>query len=76
MNAFNMRTAIRIAAVSVLLAGISSPIAWFVSLENEEESIVSLAMEESRHLLDFNQAVAFADDDDDDAAAPPFFDFF
>lgn len=57
MNAFNKRTAIRIAVVSILLASITSPLAWFFAKEHEEESIVSLASEESRRLLDFNKAV-------------------
>ena len=63
MNPFNRRTAIRIAAVSTLLAAIASPLAWFSSQESEEESIVALAMEESRHLLDFNKAVSLEGDD-------------
>jgi HD-GYP domain-containing protein (c-di-GMP phosphodiesterase class II) len=57
MKAFNRRTAIRIAAVSTLLAAIAAPVAWFVSLESEEESIVALATEESRDLLSFNKAM-------------------
>ena len=61
MNPFNRRTAIRIAAVSTLLAAIASPLAWFSTQESEEESIVALAMEESRHLLDFNKAVSLDD---------------
>lgn len=51
MNAFNRRTAIRIAIVSVLLAIVASPIAWFVAHKNAEEATVSLAMEDSRRLL-------------------------
>lgn len=58
MNTFNRRTAIRIAAVSVLLAAVASPIAWFVARENAEEATVSLAMEESRRLLRHFDAVA------------------
>ena len=61
MNPFNRRTAIRIAAVSTLLAAVASPLAWFSTQESEEESIVALAMEESRHLLDFNKAVSLDD---------------
>lgn len=51
MNLFQKRTAIRIAAVSILLACIASPLSWYVARENAEESIVSLAMEESGRLL-------------------------
>ena len=51
MNPFQKRTAIRIAAVSVLLASIASPASWFVARENAEESVVSLAIEESGRLL-------------------------
>jgi HD-GYP domain-containing protein (c-di-GMP phosphodiesterase class II) len=57
MNAFQKRTAIRIAAVSVLLAALASPAAWFVAREGAEESIVSLATEESRRLLDHYNAI-------------------
>ena len=60
MSSFKQRTAMRIAAVSILLACISSPIAWFVSLENAEESVVALAMDESRHLLIHHNAVELA----------------
>ncbi len=51
MNTFQKRTATRIAAVSILLACIASPIAWFVEREGTEESIVALAIEESGRLL-------------------------
>lgn len=57
MNPFQKRTAIRIAAVSVILASIASPASWFVARERSEESIVALATEESRGLIDqFNAA--------------------
>lgn len=61
MNPFNQRTAVRIAAVSILLAALASPIAWFVARENAEENTVSLAMEESRRLLGFFDALALDD---------------
>lgn len=51
MNSFNRRTAVRIAIVSVLLAAVASPVAWFVSHTNAEKATVSLAMEESRRIL-------------------------
>lgn len=61
MNPFNQRTAVRIAAVSILLAAIASPIAWFVARESAEENTVSLAMEESRRLLGFFDALVLDD---------------
>jgi HD-GYP domain-containing protein (c-di-GMP phosphodiesterase class II) len=51
MNAFQKRAALRIAAVTLILASVASPAAWFVARENAEESVVSLAIEESRRLL-------------------------
>jgi len=51
MNAFNRRTARRIAAVSLVLAAVTSPLAWFVAQENAEQDSVALAMEETRRLL-------------------------
>ncbi len=51
MNSFQKRTAARIAMVSILLACIGSPIAWFVQRENSEEAIVALANEEAGRLL-------------------------
>ena len=51
MNAFNRRTARRIAAVSLVLAAVASPLAWFVAQENAEQDSVALAMEETRRLL-------------------------
>ncbi len=51
MNPFKRRAATRIAAVSLLLAAIASPLAWYVERENAEQGVVALAMEESRRLL-------------------------
>ncbi|MDR3371659.1 HD domain-containing phosphohydrolase [Rhodoferax sp.] len=51
MNTFQKQTALRIAAVSLLLASLASPLAWYVTREHAEESIVSLANEESGRLL-------------------------
>lgn len=51
MNAFNRRTALRIALVSLTLAALASPVAWYAARENAEDSVVSLAMEESRRFL-------------------------
>lgn len=47
MNAFNRKTATRIAAVSLLLAAVASPLAWFVARENAEQGTVAFAIEES-----------------------------
>lgn len=57
MNTFQKRTAIRIAAVSVVLASLASPVAWLVARERAEESIVSLAIEESGRLLHHYDAI-------------------
>ncbi|WP_428827379.1 HD-GYP domain-containing protein [Azonexus sp. IMCC34842] len=51
MNSFNRLTAVRIATVSLLLAAVASPVAWFVARESAEESTVLLAMEESQRLV-------------------------
>ena len=51
MLSFKQKLALRIAAVSLLLAGIASPVAWLVSRENAQETIAAFAMEESRRLL-------------------------
>ena len=60
MNDFNRRTAVRIAGISILLAAIASPIAWFVTQERTEEATVSLAIEESKRLLQHFDATELA----------------
>lgn len=50
MNPFNRRAGIRIAAVSVLLAAVASPLAWLVAHETAEANTVSMAVEESQRL--------------------------
>jgi HD-GYP domain-containing protein (c-di-GMP phosphodiesterase class II) len=57
MNPFNKRTAIRIGMVSVLLASLASPLAWLVTRESAEESVVALAIEESGRLLHHFDAI-------------------
>ena len=57
MNNFQQRTAVKIATVSILLASLASPLAWFVERERSEEGVVSLAMEESRRLLSHHDAL-------------------
>ena len=58
MNAFNCKTATRIAAVSLLLAAVASPLAWFVARENAEQGTVALAIEESQRLIRHFDAMA------------------
>lgn len=53
----HLRTAIRIASVSLILAAIASPTAWFVAREQAEEAVVSLAREESERLLRLHDAL-------------------
>ena len=65
MNAFHRRIAIRIASVSLLLAGIAAPTAWFVAREKSEEAIIALAMEESNRVIEYHHATRL---DGDDAA--------
>lgn len=60
MNTFNRRTAIRIGMVSILLAAVASPIAWFVTQEGTEQATVSLAIEESNRLLQHFDAIELA----------------
>ncbi|MBS1145045.1 MAG: Metal-dependent phosphohydrolase, subdomain [Proteobacteria bacterium] len=63
MNPFNKRTAWRIGAVSLVLALLASPLAWFVARENAEQSTVSLAIEESQRLLRHFGAIALSGPD-------------
>ena len=58
MNPFNRRAALRIGAVSLLLAALASPLAWFVARESAEEETVALAAEESQRLLQHHAAFA------------------
>lgn len=63
MNSFKKRTAIRIAAVSIVLAAVASPLAWLVAQEHAEEATVSLAIEETRRLLGRFDAVELGQPD-------------
>ncbi|OMG53884.1 metal-dependent phosphohydrolase [Azonexus hydrophilus] len=63
MNAFNKRAARRIAAISLLVAVVTSPVIWFISREIAEEEMVALAMEESRHILAHIESFARPDDE-------------
>lgn len=58
MSSFNKRAALRIAAVSLLLASLSSPLAWWLARESAEQTSVALAMEESRRILRYFDALA------------------
>lgn len=51
MITFKRKVALKIAMVSLALASIASPLAWYVSRQNAEKGIVSFAREESRRLL-------------------------
>lgn len=51
MLSFNRKVALGISTVSILLAGLAAPLTWWTSRENAEESIVSMAVEESRRML-------------------------
>ena len=57
MNPFQRRAAWRIAAVSLGLAAVASSVGGLVALERAEETVVSLAMEESRRLLHHHDAL-------------------
>ena len=57
MNRFQKRAAWRIAAVSLLLASLASPLAWWVAQESAEASTVALAVEESGRLLHHFDAI-------------------
>jgi HD-GYP domain-containing protein (c-di-GMP phosphodiesterase class II) len=48
---FKRKVALKIAMVSLALASIASPLAWYVSRQDAEKGIVSFAREESRRLL-------------------------
>jgi HD-GYP domain-containing protein (c-di-GMP phosphodiesterase class II) len=63
MNSFKKRAAIRIAMVSVILAALAGPVSWHVSINNAEESVVSLAIEESNRLLRHHKALGLSGPD-------------
>jgi len=60
LNRFNRRAAMRIAAVSIVLASIVAPIAWFIATESAEDEVVALAMEESQRFLHHYDAINLA----------------
>lgn len=61
MSSFQKKTAQRIALVSITLACVTSPLAWYIERENAEESTVALAMEESQRLLEQHASVFSAE---------------
>jgi class 3 adenylate cyclase len=56
IHSFQKLVAVRIALVSLLLASIAAPLAWWVAREKAEETIISLATEESRRAIDQHHA--------------------
>ena len=56
MKDFRRATAWRIAVVSLLLALLTSPVAWWVAREQAEENMVAMAREESERILHFHEA--------------------
>src|ERR1035437_5199661 len=57
MSTFQKRTSLLITAVSLVLAGLAGPVGWYLTRENAEQRIVSLAREESGYLLRVHNAI-------------------
>ena len=57
MNQMKRKAAVRIAMVTLTMAALASPLAWYVSRENAEEEVVALAQEEARRVLLREQAL-------------------
>lgn len=57
MNQMKRKAAARIAMVTLAMAALASPLAWYVSRENAEEEVVALAQEEARRVLQREQAL-------------------
>ncbi|MCK6412746.1 MAG: HD-GYP domain-containing protein [Azonexus sp.] len=68
INPFSRRAALRIAGVSLLLAALASPLAWYVARGSAEETTVALAAEESRRLLQHYAAFGPQDKSTDEHA--------
>lgn len=51
------KAALRIACVTLGMAALASPLAWYVSRENAEKEVVAFAQEEARRVLQHQQAV-------------------
>ncbi|GAB6050623.1 hypothetical protein JCM16106_14710 [Hydrogenophilus islandicus] len=61
LNTFNRRAATRIAAVSILLAALVAPLAWWLARESAEEAVVALAMEQAQQFLRHANAIDLTD---------------
>ena len=57
MNTMKRKAALRIAMVTLTMAALASPLAWYVSRENAEEEVVAFAQEEVRRVLQREQAL-------------------
>ena len=57
MNQMKRKAAARIAMMTLAMAALASPLAWYVSRENAEEEVVALAQEEARRVLQREQAL-------------------
>lgn len=57
MNQMKRKAAARIAMVTLAMAALASPLAWYVSRENAEEEVVAFAQEEARRVLLHQQAL-------------------
>ncbi len=62
-NLFKKKAATRIALISLLLAALVAPLAWYVEKEGSEAAVVSLATEESKRLLLHVDAIDLAGSD-------------
>ena len=69
MNSFRKRTIVLIAVVSILLASLAGPVAWFVARERAEGSIVALSIEESHRLVHHHHAINLSGTDGSEIAA-------
>lgn len=57
MNPMKRKAAARIGMVTLTMAVLASPMAWYVSRENAEEEVVAFAQEEVRRVLQREQAL-------------------
>lgn len=55
MNSIQHKAAVRIAAVTLTMAALASPLAWYVSRENSEDEMVAFSQEEARRVLQHQQ---------------------
>ncbi len=57
MNPMKRKAALRIAMVTLTMAALASPLAWYVSRQNAEEAVVAFAKEEVRRVVEHAQAL-------------------